>query len=90
VTPPQLHQLVAASGWDVESTPTLPVIDMRATAKFYEAAGFNVHSYNDGFAFVQYENVSVFDLGVNPKIDPKRNGAGCFLIVPDSDAWHVG
>lgn len=72
----------------VESTPTFPVIDMAATVKFYAAAGFDVHAYNDGFAFVRYENVSVFDLGLNPTIDPDRNGAGCFLIVPDVDAWH--
>jgi catechol 2,3-dioxygenase-like lactoylglutathione lyase family enzyme len=72
----------------VESTPTFPVVDMPATVKFYKAAGFDVHAYNDGFAFVKYENVSVFDLGVNPTIDPKRNGAGCFLIVPNVDAWH--
>jgi catechol 2,3-dioxygenase-like lactoylglutathione lyase family enzyme len=72
----------------VESTPTLPVIDMPETIAFYESAGFDVHAYSEGFAFVQFEGVSVFDLDHHPIIDRERNGAGCFMIVPDSDAWH--
>ena len=31
---------------------------MAATIAFYESIGFDVHAYDDGFAFVQYEDVS--------------------------------
>jgi catechol 2,3-dioxygenase-like lactoylglutathione lyase family enzyme len=75
-----------AGGLDV--TPTLPVRDMAEAIRFYQAAGFDVRAYDDGFAFVHYADSSVFDLDHNDQIDPSRNGAGCYIIVPDADAWH--
>jgi catechol 2,3-dioxygenase-like lactoylglutathione lyase family enzyme len=78
----------------VSSTPTLPVTSLPAAVEFYERAGFGVRVWVDpdtgpgGFAFVDYDGQSVFDLGV-ADIDPARNGAGCYLITPDADAWHA-
>ena len=77
----------------VTSTPTLPVVDMAQAVAFYERAGFGVRQWFEtdgapgGFAFVDFDGQSVFDLGVEP-IDPDRNGAGCYLNVADPDAWH--
>jgi catechol 2,3-dioxygenase-like lactoylglutathione lyase family enzyme len=73
----------------VETTPTFPVADMPATIAFYESVGFDVHTYDDGFAFVHFEGVSVFDLDLRPDVDPSQNLSGCFLIVPDADAWYA-
>ena len=53
-----------------------------------QAAGFDVRPYDDGFAFVSYADESVFDLDLAEQIDPETNGAGCFVIVPNADAWH--
>ena len=87
-------------GWlaeqvQVSSTPTLPVVDMAEAVAFYERAGFDVRLYVDetgqpgDFAFVTYDDVSVFDLDVHD-IDPARNGAGCYLVVPGGvDEWHA-
>jgi uncharacterized glyoxalase superfamily protein PhnB len=75
-----------AGGVDV--TPTLPVADMTAAVDFYEAAGFDVRRYGDGFAFVTLGDQSVFDLGRFEQLDPATNGAGCYLITHDVDAWH--
>jgi hypothetical protein len=72
----------------LDVTPTLPVIDMNVATEFYEAAGFHVRRYDDGFAFVHYADASVFDLGLAPEIDAERNGAGCYIVTPDADAWH--
>ena len=78
----------------VDSTPTLPVIDMAEAVAFYERAGFGVRIYEDengnqgDFAFVDFDDQSVFDLDV-VAIDPKRNGAGCYLIVNEADDWHA-
>jgi uncharacterized glyoxalase superfamily protein PhnB len=79
----------------VVSTPTLPVVNLAEAVEFYERAGFGVRVYReddddpgDGFAFVDYDGQSVFDLDVID-IDPARNGAGCYLIVGDADAWHA-
>ena len=78
----------------VDSTPTLPVIDLAEAVTFYERAGFGVRIYTDekgnpgDFAFVDFDGQSVFDLDV-VDIDPKRNGAGCYLIVNEADDWHA-
>jgi uncharacterized glyoxalase superfamily protein PhnB len=70
------------------------VLDLGEAAGFYERAGFGVRIYRDengdpgdGFAFVDFDEQSVFDLDV-VDMDPDRNGAGCYLIVQDADAWH--
>jgi uncharacterized glyoxalase superfamily protein PhnB len=75
-----------AGGADV--TPTLPVSDMTVATRFYEAAGFDVEHYDDGFAFVHLNDQSVFDLDLSPETDPVTNGAGCYMIVGDVDGWH--
>ena len=75
------------------STPTLPVSDLREAIELYERAGFGVRVCEDdegnpgeGFAFVDLDGQSVFDLDVLP-IDRTRNRAGCYLIVHDPDDW---
>jgi catechol 2,3-dioxygenase-like lactoylglutathione lyase family enzyme len=78
----------------VTSTPTLPVTSLPEAIAFYERAGFGVRVYEDpdgqpgGFAFVDFNGQSVFDLDV-VDIDPARNGAGCYLVVQDIDDWHA-
>jgi catechol 2,3-dioxygenase-like lactoylglutathione lyase family enzyme len=79
----------------VISTPTLPVVNLAEAVSFYERAGFGVRVYKEndddpgeGFAFVDFDGKSVFDLDV-ADIDPERNGAGCYLIVDDPDSWHT-
>jgi predicted enzyme related to lactoylglutathione lyase len=75
-----------AGGLDV--TPTLPVSNMDEATRFYEAAGFDVRRYDDGFAFVTFEDQSVFDLDLHEHARPPTNGAGCYIITNDVDAWH--
>ena len=79
----------------VSSTPTLPVTDMATAVAFYERAGFGVRIYHDddgntgdGFAFVDFDGQSVFDLDAIPEMDPLGNHAGCYVIC-DADAWHA-
>ncbi len=78
----------------VSSTPTLPVVNLPDAVAFYERAGFGVRIHQDedgnpgGFAFVDFDDQSVFDLGVEA-IDPERNRAGCYLITKDADDWHA-
>lgn len=78
------------------STPTLPVADIAEATAFYERAGFGVRLYVDetgepgeGFAFVDYDGQSVFDLDAAPDLQPDANRAGCYLITGDTDAWHA-
>ncbi len=75
----------------LDVTPILPVVDIVASTAFYEAAGFDVRKYpQGGYAFVTYDDESVFDLDLaETPIDPVTNPAGCYVIVPDVDAWHA-
>jgi catechol 2,3-dioxygenase-like lactoylglutathione lyase family enzyme len=79
-----------AGGVDV--TPILPVLDMAASIAFYTIAGFTVrlHEPGGGYAFVDHDDVSVFDLDLSEQpFEPENNGAGCYLVVPDVDDWHA-
>jgi predicted enzyme related to lactoylglutathione lyase len=75
----------------VDATAILPVADMRSAIAFYETAGFQVREYEGGgYAFVHYDDESVFDLGVVDR--PAAAGASestCYLTVSDIDAWHA-
>ena len=72
----------------------MPVTELAEAKAFYERAGFSVRFYIDpdgrpgGFAFVDFDGQSVFDLGVED-IDPARNRSGCYLVVRDVDDWHT-
>ena len=73
-----------------DSTPTLPVRDIQESAAFFESAGFEVRRYEGGgFAFVTYDDESVFDLDAADGFDPASNRAGCYLIVAGVDKWHA-
>lgn len=74
----------------VDSTPILPVLDMPTSVEFYEKAGFEVRRYEGGdYAFVTYDDESVFDLDVaEPALDTGTNKAGCYLITGEADQWR--
>lgn len=70
----------------LDVTPILPVLDMDASVRFYETAGFDVRVYpGGGYAFVAYEDGSMFDLG----LEEQAAGGGCYVIVADVDEWHT-
>jgi hypothetical protein len=81
----------------VTSTPILAVADLGEATAFYEQAGFGVQVHTDeegqpgGFAFVDFDEQSVFDLDV-VDIDPTRNAGGCYLVVAEAatgmPAWR--
>lgn len=62
---------------------------MDTAVRFCEAAGLDVHRYDDGFAFVQLDEQSIFDLDLIPQMDPATNHAGCYVVTDDVDSWHA-
>ena len=69
---------------------------MEEAVAFYERAGFGVRTYRDetgdggdGFAFVDVDGQSVFDLDAAAGMDPAANRAGCYLITQDAETWHA-
>jgi catechol 2,3-dioxygenase-like lactoylglutathione lyase family enzyme len=74
----------------MDVTPILPVLNMDESTAFYRAAGFHVHVYGDDhengqYAFVHFDDVSVFDL----RVEEPATGSGCYVRVPDPDDWHT-
>jgi len=63
---------------------------MTASAMFYEGAGFEVRFYEPGggYAFVQLEGESVFDLSTAENLDPATNAAGCYMVIDRVDELH--
>ena len=80
--------LVGRTG-GIDVTPTLPVVDMAKAAAYWEAAGFDVERYDDGFAFVSVDEQSVFDLNLAEGFDPSTNCGGCYIITEQTEAWHA-
>jgi uncharacterized glyoxalase superfamily protein PhnB len=71
----------------VDSTPILPVVDMKEAIAFYERAGFAVEEHGGGgYAFVSSDDRSVFDLTVSAA--QPAHSSTCYLTVPDVEAWH--
>ena len=64
---------------------------MTSAIEFYERAGFRVREYEGGsYAFVHYDDESVFDLDVVDRPAAGRADASiCYLTVPDVDGWHA-
>ena len=60
----------------LDVTPTFPVVNMEDGVHFYEAAGFDVRRYDDGFAFVRDGDDSVCDLDRLEKRDWAALAAG--------------
>ncbi len=73
----------------IEVTPTLPVRDMDEATRFCEAAGFEVRRYDDGFAFAQLDDQSVFDLDRIEGLEAEKNHAGCYIITDGVDDLHA-
>jgi uncharacterized glyoxalase superfamily protein PhnB len=79
----------------VTSTPTLPVRNMDDAIAFYETVGFDIRRYAEedgtpgGFAFVEVNEISIFDLGEETEMDPTTNKACCYLVTDDADVWHA-
>ena len=71
-----------------DSTPIFPVRDIAEACAFYESAGFDTRVYEGGgFAFVEYQNESVFDLDQGEYVGETH--AGCFLMVHNVESWHA-
>ncbi|NNF55979.1 MAG: VOC family protein [Acidimicrobiales bacterium] len=55
---------------------------------FYESIGFDVIMYDDGYAWIHYEDGELFHLALVPELDPSANAAAGYFHVPDVSAWH--
>ncbi len=68
--------------------PILPVADMAAAIDFYRSVGFDVASYDEGYAWVRHRGEEVLHLAGVPDLDVESNHAAAYLHVQNADAWH--
>lgn len=69
--------------------PILPVVDMNVSIAFYERLGFDVHRYDDGYAWVRHCGWEFLHLAGGGEVDPASNHAAAYVHVDDPDAWRA-
>ena len=65
-----------------------PVADLTAVAAFYRSLGFDVESYDDGYAWVRHDGAEVLHLARVDGLDPATNHAAAYWHVLDVGHWH--
>lgn len=83
-----IQWLFVTSGRPI-SMPIFATLDMAASRSFYEAAGFGVDGYDDGYAFVTRGGGEVLHLAGSSVVDPARNSGACYLNTVEADQWHA-
>ncbi len=69
--------------------PVLPVSDMDEAIGFYRHLGFDVESYDAGYAWVRTCGWEFLHLARASGLEPGASGAGAYVHVTDADEWHV-
>lgn len=72
----------------VRVTAGFPTRDMAESRSFYEAAGFEVTRYDDGYFFVVRDGEELLHLVHSPDLDPDNNRAACYLHCSFAEVWH--
>lgn len=68
--------------------PILPVADLDAAIEFYRRIGFDVASYDDGYAWVRHRGEEALHLRFVPDLDVAANRASAYLHVQNVDGWY--
>lgn len=68
--------------------PILPVDDMTAAMAFFRRLGFDVESFDDGYALVRHRDDEIVHLRAVPDLDPVANEASVYWHVRNADEWH--
>ncbi|MEM7321729.1 MAG: VOC family protein [Actinomycetota bacterium] len=66
-----------------------PAADMAAAIAFYRGLGFEVESYDDGYAWVRHRGEEILHLARAADLAADHNRAAGYVHVQDVDAWHA-
>jgi catechol 2,3-dioxygenase-like lactoylglutathione lyase family enzyme len=72
----------------VGAIAVLPVTEMEPCISFYRSIGFEVVSYDEGYAWVSHLGHELLHLRHVPDLAVGMNEAACYLHVSDADAFH--
>ncbi len=56
---------------------------------FYRGLGFEVASYDDGYAWVRHCGWELFHLAAGPGLNGGPSSAAAYVHVGDADAWRA-
>lgn len=65
-----------------------PTADMTVSIGFYRSLGFEVESYDAGYAWVRLGGAEVLHLAHVDGLDVDANRAAGYWHVQDADRWH--
>ncbi len=69
--------------------PILPVADMGTATAFYRGLGFDVSTYDAGYAWVNHCGWELFHLNAVPGLEPGAVAAAAYVHVDDADGWRA-
>ena len=72
----------------VATTVIFPVADLEETSSFYRSLGFDVESYDEGYAWVLNAGEEVFHLTLVEGLDKGSNHSAAYMNVADADRLH--
>lgn len=73
----------------IETKAILPVDDMDTAVEFYRRIGFDVTSYDDGYAWVRHRGEEVLHLRLALRLVAATNETSVYLHVGSADDWHA-
>ncbi len=65
-----------------------PVADMDGALSFYRSLGFDVESFDGGYAWVRHRGEEILHLALVAELRPADNHAAGYFHVQDVDEWH--
>lgn len=66
-----------------------PTIDMVEAIKFYRSLGFEVESFDGGYAWVKHNGDELLHLALSDDLDPATNRSAGYFHVQDAAGWHA-
>ncbi len=79
----------ANPGTRIVAKIVFPVDDMAEAVGFYQRLGFDVETYDDGYAWVRNGDDEVAHLALVEDLDVAANRAAGYWHVQDVDDWHA-
>jgi catechol 2,3-dioxygenase-like lactoylglutathione lyase family enzyme len=76
-------------GTDIVTKIIFPVVDMVEAIGFYRVLGFEVESYDGGYAWVRHRGEELLHLALVTDLDTAANRAAGYFHVQDAAAWHA-
>jgi catechol 2,3-dioxygenase-like lactoylglutathione lyase family enzyme len=79
---------ISAPGVRIVTKIIFPVADMDEALSFYRTLGFDVDTYDGGYAWVTHGGEEIVHLRLVAELDRENNRAAGYFHVQDAGDWH--